>query len=111
MEGPHSIPASPVNFARPDARATTFLLLHGGALVFFGCMRVLFAISLVAFAALLWASFSIVRFVRQARRRQRAVRQDVNLPSAPTGAPAPPLAEPASQSSSFHLSPVEHGRR
>lgn len=34
-------------------------------------MRILLAISLVAFAALLWASISIAQHVRQARRKRR----------------------------------------
>ena len=35
-------------------------------------MRILLAISLVAFAALLWASISIAQHVRQARRKRRS---------------------------------------
>jgi hypothetical protein len=39
-------------------------------------MRVLFCISILAFAALLWASFAMARHVRQARRPHRKMQQD-----------------------------------
>lgn len=39
-------------------------------------MRILFAISLIALAALLWASVSIAQHVYRARRRQRTISQE-----------------------------------
>jgi hypothetical protein len=44
-------------------------------------MRILFAISILALLALLWASYSIARHVRAARRRRAAV-------------PPPPIPNP-----------------
>lgn len=52
-------------------------------------MRILFAISLVALAALLWASVSIAQHIYRARRRQRTLSQDnkrrqlTTVPAAP----------------------------
>jgi hypothetical protein len=37
------------------------------------CMRILFLISVVAFAALVWASISIAQHIRRARRRRKLV--------------------------------------
>jgi hypothetical protein len=60
-------------------------------------MRVLVAISILAFAALLWASIAIYRHIRRTqRRRRRALEASLNnfvLPQ-PIAAIAPPVARP-----------------
>lgn len=63
-------------------------------------MRILFAISLVALAALLWASVSIAQHVYRARRRQRSVSQEKDrrsLTTVPTPRVKPTSEEPSQQ--------------
>ena len=74
-------------------------------------MRVLFLISVTALVALLWATFSIARFVRRARRKQRAVRR-TDFRYVPSRAAPPPRADlPETRATSASLSHAEQGRR
>ena len=56
-------------------------------------MRVMFVISVTALVALLWATFSIARFVRHARRKQRAVRSTYTHSVSPMAAAPPPQVD------------------
>jgi hypothetical protein len=50
---------------------------------FAAAMKTLFAISIVALLALLWASFSMAQHVRRARRRRRDLRESNDQIAAP----------------------------
>ncbi len=95
------------------------------ALVFLsGRMPVLFALSILAFVALVWATISIVKFVRHARQRRRsrasAARKADSLDPLTTGAnvasgaaffpPPPPSPSPAPPPRLRHF-PTRLGRQ
>jgi hypothetical protein len=63
-------------------------------------MRILFAISLVALAALLWASVSIAQHVYRARRKKRTPSQEKDrqpLTAMPPARVRPSAEEPSQQ--------------
>lgn len=73
-------------------------------------MRVMFVISVTALVALLWATFSIARFVRRARRKQRAVRSTYthSVPSM-AATPPPQVDLPEAPASNLSLPHAERG--
>jgi hypothetical protein len=68
--GTLSFAAAPVLALPPQHRPVLYTLVILHLLSLANSMRVLFAISILAFAALLWASIAIVRHVRRARRQR-----------------------------------------
>ena len=83
-----------------------------GRQLWYSCaaMRVLFVISVTALVALLWATFSIARFVRCARRKQRAVRRTYS-PHLPLRANPPPRDDlPETRAANVSLSRAGRGQ-
>lgn len=66
-------------------------------------MKTLFAISVVALVALLWASVSIARHVRMIRRKRRTVAAEKAAASRPAPPPIP-YANPAERQESAIVS-------
>ena len=58
-------------------------------------MRILFAISVIAFVALLWASFSIARYIRRARRRRKLASGAIYKTAHPSASTTTPAQAPA----------------
>ena len=67
-------------------------------------MRIMFAISVVAFVALLWAFISTAQHIRRARRRRKLASSSDFATPAETKSQQPPPAETGNPSQRFPLS-------